>query len=52
MKIDRKIYIDLAKKYGIILLLTKGYSIRAFYFQVTKDIAMHNDAQRDVNTHR
>jgi predicted kinase len=33
--VDRKAYIDLAKKLA--------YPVRAFYLEVTKDLAMHND---------
>lgn len=41
---DRKLFIDLAKKHSI--------PVRAFFFDVPKELAMHNDYQREVNTHR
>ena len=50
---DRKIFIDLAKKYSKeFIFYSLDYPVRAFYIEVTKDLCMHNDSQREINKHR
>lgn len=41
---DREPYIKLAKD--------NGYNVRAFFINVEKDLAFHNDTQREVNKFR
>jgi bifunctional polynucleotide phosphatase/kinase len=50
---DRKEFLDLAKKYSKhILNIPLEYPVRAFFMDVTKQLAMHNDNQRVSNKHR